>query len=424
MPPPSGRWTTSLRAVRRSARLVSKPQPRRMPTARDWSRRHSVRAPVPARSSPSTDAVRACRASGGACAPRRSSSIRKPWRSRGLNASFRVDPVVRQAAVVVEPEQAGDPLRVRVAVREVRDVERASGPSTRRISSRLASGSWTCSSTPQESTVSKLPVLERKHDGIGLRCASISGKRSSGSTVGAGDALAVVERDGVDALLAQQRGHLSPATAPVEDTPRLAAGEIARERAVHEHLRPRAEIRVQVVHGPDRRAFAGPRRSKRRHSAPRVQPVSRLAAERSLPDRRTRTTTSRTASSTGSERSSERGSSTFRSERSPTARTRVVDQLYGRGFTLYGLLDDEPIDRRLAIDRARQGDVRPASSSVTSGATSEASSSCFRGFDGSRLAFLDGADYPAPYPYALDVLARSAVVDAAAGAHARHLLQA
>jgi hypothetical protein len=32
-----------------------------------------------------------------------------------------------------------------------------------------------------------------------------------------------------------------------------------------------------------------------------------------------------------------------------------LEQVYGRGFTLYGLLEDEPVDRRLALDRARQG---------------------------------------------------------------------
>ena len=43
---------------------------------------------------------------------------------------------------------------------------------------------------------------------------------------------------------------------------------------------------------------------------------------------------------------------------------------------------------------------------------------------GSRVAFLDGADYPRPLPVWLHVLARAAMVDAAAGTHARGLLQA
>jgi hypothetical protein len=75
-----------------------------------------------------------------------------------------------------------------------------------------------------------------------------------------------------------------------------------------------------------------------------------------------------------------------------------LDRIYGRGFTLYGLLEDLPIDRTLVMDRARHGgfdlivfgdiwryfgsyvELLPALSS-------------------SKVAFLDGADYPAPYPY-------------------------
>jgi hypothetical protein len=75
-----------------------------------------------------------------------------------------------------------------------------------------------------------------------------------------------------------------------------------------------------------------------------------------------------------------------------------VDRLYGHGFTLYGLLEDEPIDRRLPIDRARQGDFdlivfgdiwRYFGSFVE----------LLPSLRDSRVAFLDGADYPAPYPY-------------------------
>lgn len=75
-----------------------------------------------------------------------------------------------------------------------------------------------------------------------------------------------------------------------------------------------------------------------------------------------------------------------------------VERLYGRGFTLYGLLDDEPVDRRLAMDRARQGDF----DLIVFGDIWR----YFGGFvellpwlRGTRLAFVDGADYPAPYPY-------------------------
>jgi hypothetical protein len=75
-----------------------------------------------------------------------------------------------------------------------------------------------------------------------------------------------------------------------------------------------------------------------------------------------------------------------------------VERLYGRGFTLYGLLEDEPIDRRLAMDRARQGEYdlivfgdiwRYFGSFVE----------LLPSLGGPRVAFLDGADYPAPYPY-------------------------
>lgn len=75
-----------------------------------------------------------------------------------------------------------------------------------------------------------------------------------------------------------------------------------------------------------------------------------------------------------------------------------VEQLYGRGFTLYGLLEDEPVDRRLAMDRARQGDFdlivfgdiwRYFGSFVE----------LLPSLRQTRVAFLDGADYPAPYPY-------------------------
>lgn len=75
-----------------------------------------------------------------------------------------------------------------------------------------------------------------------------------------------------------------------------------------------------------------------------------------------------------------------------------VDRLYGRGFTLYGLLEDEPVDRRLVMDRARQGyydlivfgDIWRYFGSFVE---------LLPSLRGTRVAFLDGADYPAPYPY-------------------------
>ena len=75
-----------------------------------------------------------------------------------------------------------------------------------------------------------------------------------------------------------------------------------------------------------------------------------------------------------------------------------LDRIYGRGFTLYGLLEDLPIDRTLVLDRARQG----AFDVIVFG-------DIWRYFGTfvellptlgeSKVAFLDGADYPAPYPY-------------------------
>jgi hypothetical protein len=75
-----------------------------------------------------------------------------------------------------------------------------------------------------------------------------------------------------------------------------------------------------------------------------------------------------------------------------------LDKIYGRGFTLYGLLEDLPIDRTLVLDRARQGgfdlivfgDIRRYFGSFVE---------LLPALGGSRIAFLDGADYPAPYPY-------------------------
>jgi hypothetical protein len=75
-----------------------------------------------------------------------------------------------------------------------------------------------------------------------------------------------------------------------------------------------------------------------------------------------------------------------------------LDRIYGRGFTLYGLLEDLPLDRTLVLDRARKG----AFDLIVVG-------DIWRYFgtfvellpalEASQVAFLDGADYPAPYPY-------------------------
>jgi hypothetical protein len=74
------------------------------------------------------------------------------------------------------------------------------------------------------------------------------------------------------------------------------------------------------------------------------------------------------------------------------------ERLYGRGFTLYGLLDDIDVDRRLVMDRARQG----AYDLIVFGDIWRYFGSYVEllpSLDNTRLAFLDGADYPPPYPY-------------------------
>jgi Glycosyl transferases group 1 len=75
-----------------------------------------------------------------------------------------------------------------------------------------------------------------------------------------------------------------------------------------------------------------------------------------------------------------------------------VAGLYGHGFTLYGLLEDLPLDRMLAMERARRGDF----DLIVFG-------DIWRNFgpflellpslDRRRTAFLDGADHEAPFPY-------------------------
>jgi hypothetical protein len=73
-------------------------------------------------------------------------------------------------------------------------------------------------------------------------------------------------------------------------------------------------------------------------------------------------------------------------------------EIYGHGFTLYGLLDDLPLDRTLVMDRARQGGfdlIVFADIWRYFGAFVELLPSLGQ----SRVAFLDGADHSAPYPY-------------------------
>jgi hypothetical protein len=75
-----------------------------------------------------------------------------------------------------------------------------------------------------------------------------------------------------------------------------------------------------------------------------------------------------------------------------------LDRIYGRGFTLYGLLDDIPVDRTLVLDRARAG----AFDLIVFGDIWRYFGSFVEllpALDGAKVAFLDGADYPAPYPY-------------------------
>ena len=75
-----------------------------------------------------------------------------------------------------------------------------------------------------------------------------------------------------------------------------------------------------------------------------------------------------------------------------------LDRIYGRGFTLYGLLDDLPIDRTLVVERARRGEfdlIVFGDIQRYFGTFVELLPALRR----SRVAFLDGGDFPAPYPY-------------------------
>jgi hypothetical protein len=77
---------------------------------------------------------------------------------------------------------------------------------------------------------------------------------------------------------------------------------------------------------------------------------------------------------------------------------RDLTGLYGHGFTLYGLLEDVPLNRRLTMERARRGDfdlVVFGDIWRNFGRLLELLPSLGR----SRVAFLDGADHAAPYPY-------------------------
>jgi GT2 family glycosyltransferase len=66
----------------------------------------------------------------------------------------------------------------------------------------------------------------------------------------------MVERDGVDPLFTEERRHLTPSAAPVEHATRPAAAKLGGERAIHQHLRSRAQIDVEVPHGAsDARCF-------------------------------------------------------------------------------------------------------------------------------------------------------------------------
>jgi len=74
--------------------------------------------------------------------------------------------------------------------------------------------------------------------------------------------------------------------------------------------------------------------------------------------------------------------------------------LYGRGFTLYGLLEDIEVERYGALDRMRHGEFDAV---VFPDITKHFGLFCELVPDlqelGVRVAVLDGTDFPAPYPY-------------------------
>jgi hypothetical protein len=74
-------------------------------------------------------------------------------------------------------------------------------------------------------------------------------------------------------------------------------------------------------------------------------------------------------------------------------------RLYGRGFTLYGLLEDLPLDRNRCLDRAREGEfdlVVFTDIWRTFGPYTE----WIPQLGGRRVAVIDGSDRVEPYPYA------------------------
>jgi hypothetical protein len=73
--------------------------------------------------------------------------------------------------------------------------------------------------------------------------------------------------------------------------------------------------------------------------------------------------------------------------------------LYGRGFTLYGLLADEPLDRDRALERALDGDYELIVFADIWN-TFPRFAEIARSVRGVPIAVLDGADHQAPYPYA------------------------
>jgi hypothetical protein len=165
-----------------------------------------------------------------------------------LHAPLRVHAVVGKLTVVVEPEQAGDLLRVRVAIREVRDVEHAAG-------AQYASYFF-------ETSVTVLDMLENAARENGVEASILEGQSHRVGTqvsLDFGKALerqrrrglqisSIVESDRVDALLPEQRGDLSPPAAPVEQPAGPAARQVACKRPILEHLRARAKIGVEGSH--------------------------------------------------------------------------------------------------------------------------------------------------------------------------------
>jgi hypothetical protein len=74
-------------------------------------------------------------------------------------------------------------------------------------------------------------------------------------------------------------------------------------------------------------------------------------------------------------------------------------RLYGRGFTLYGMLEDIPLDRNRCLDRAREGEFDLVVFSDiwrTFGPYTEWIPQLGR----QRVAVIDGSDRVEPYPYA------------------------